>query len=149
MTQQNGLLIFLGKETHSETKSWKSTRIFDEKSYINNGKPWKSSRIFRVKPNVLIFFIFHLFSPFFFVFLNIFHFLHFSFFLFFTFFHLFFSFVLFFVQRIARDTLEMTPSLSHRECVGICATQRTTWTAEDKVRHYIGTQGKNCGCVKW
>ena len=23
------------------------------------------------------------------------------------------------------------------------------WTAEDKVRHCIGTQGKNCGCVKW
>ena len=25
---QNGLLIFLGKETHSETKSWKSSMIF-------------------------------------------------------------------------------------------------------------------------
>ena len=28
---QNGLLIFLGKETHSETKSWKSSRNFDQK----------------------------------------------------------------------------------------------------------------------
>ena len=28
---QNGLLIFLGKETHSETKSWKSSRILMKK----------------------------------------------------------------------------------------------------------------------
>ena len=28
---QNGLLIFLGKETHSETKSWKSSRILTKK----------------------------------------------------------------------------------------------------------------------
>ena len=66
ITPQNGLLIFLGKETHSEThmeivdnfdeksynnngKPWKSSRIFDEKNYNNNGKPWKSSRIFDEK----------------------------------------------------------------------------------------------------
>ena len=28
---QNGLLIFLGKQTHSETKSWKSYRILTKK----------------------------------------------------------------------------------------------------------------------
>ena len=31
ITPQNGLLIFLGKETHSETKSWKSSRILTKK----------------------------------------------------------------------------------------------------------------------
>ena len=51
---QNGLLIFPKKETHSETQSWKSSRMFDEKSYHDNGKLWKSSRILRVNP---IFFI--------------------------------------------------------------------------------------------
>ena len=62
LTPQNGLLIFLGKETHSETKSWKSSRIFNEKSYNNIGKPWKSSRILRVKPNFFIFSLFIIFS---------------------------------------------------------------------------------------
>ena len=28
---QNGLLIFLGKETHSEKKSWKSSKILTKK----------------------------------------------------------------------------------------------------------------------
>ena len=31
VTPQNGLLIFLGKETHSETKSWKSSRNLTKK----------------------------------------------------------------------------------------------------------------------
>ena len=81
---QNGLFIFLGKETHSETKSWKSSRILTKKSYKNNGKPWKSSRILRVNPNFFIFslfiifcfFRFFSFSSFFFIFF------HFSFFFF-------------------------------------------------------------------
>ena len=71
LTPQNGLLIFPGKETHSETKSWKSPRILTTKSYNNNGKSWKSSRILRVNP---FFSIFHF--SFFFIF---FHFLSFSF----------------------------------------------------------------------
>ena len=62
VTPQNGLLIFLCKETHSETKSWKSSRIFDEKSYNNNGKPWKSSRILCVNLNFFIFLSFSSFS---------------------------------------------------------------------------------------
>ena len=52
---QNGLLIVLGKETHSETKSWKSSTISTKQNYNNNGKPWKSSRILRVQPNFLFF----------------------------------------------------------------------------------------------
>ena len=55
VTTPNGLLIFLWKETHSETKIMEITEVFDEKSYNNDGKPWKSSRILRVKPNVFIF----------------------------------------------------------------------------------------------
>ena len=31
ITPQNGLLVFLGKETHSETKSWNSSRISTNK----------------------------------------------------------------------------------------------------------------------
>ena len=73
ISTQNGLLIFLGKETHSETQSW------------------KSSRILRVKPNCfifsLLFFIFFIFFIFLFL-----HFLSFSF----IFFHvLSFSFIVF------------------------------------------------------
>ena len=72
---------FLGKETHSETKSWKSSRISTKKSYNNNGKPWKSSRILRVKTIFSLFIFrflfqflyfscssFHSFSSFFFIF---------------------------------------------------------------------------------
>ena len=56
MTPQNGLLIFLRKETHSETKPWKSSRISTKKSYNNNnGKPKKLSMILRVNPNFFIF----------------------------------------------------------------------------------------------
>ena len=106
MTSQNGLLIFLGKETHSETKSCKSSRIFNEKSYNNNGKPWKSSRILRVNPMFSFFFFFNHFSPFF-LFFSFFHFFIFSIFRifscfpFFHFFHfshlfMFFSFSLLF-----------------------------------------------------
>ena len=94
VTTQNGLLIFLGKETHSETKSW------------------KSSRILRVNSNFFIFSFFHIFPFFhfssffisFFLFLSLsFFFCHFhSFsimfflsFFFFFFFCFFFSFVFF------------------------------------------------------
>ena len=85
MTPQNGLLIFIWKETHSETKSWKSSSILTN-SYNSNGKPWKSSRILRVNPNFLIFSFFHHFSAFFVFFIfslffifSFFHFLSFSF----------------------------------------------------------------------
>ena len=89
---QNGLLIFLGKETHSETKSWKIVEDFDEKSYNNNGKPWKSSRILRAKAKLLHFsFFFHHFSPFF-RFFPFFHFFLFHVFLFSLFFSQFFIF---------------------------------------------------------
>ena len=54
VTPQNGLLLFFGKETHSETKIMEIVEEFDKKSYNNNGKPWKSSRILRVKPNFFI-----------------------------------------------------------------------------------------------
>ena len=36
-TPQNGLLIFIGKETHSETKIMEIVKDFDENSFINNG----------------------------------------------------------------------------------------------------------------
>ena len=97
ITPKNGLLIFLGKETHSETKSWKSSRILTKKSYNNNGKPWKSSRILR---HFLLFFGFFsslhpppllLFFHFFFFFLII------SLFFFIFSCFLFFSFVSFFI----------------------------------------------------
>ena len=94
LTPKNGLLIFLWKETHSETKSWNSSRI-STTSYNNNGNPWKSSRILRVNPNLFIFLsLFHHLSPFLFVF---FFFLHFHFLILFIFsiFH-FSSFSLFF-----------------------------------------------------
>ena len=78
---QNGLLIFLWKETHSETKSW------------------KSSRILRVKPNVFIFLFFHHFSLFFHFFIFyifiFFIFLHFCFFFTFLNFDHFFDFFIF------------------------------------------------------
>ena len=91
ITPQNGLLIFLGKETHSETKSW------------------KSSRILRVNPNFfiflsffiifLLFFSFFIFSFFsFFHFFHLFHFFHFSFFHFFIFHFPSFSFIFFHVR---------------------------------------------------
>ena len=96
MRPQNGLLIFVGKETHSETKSWKSSKI-STKSYNNNGKPWKSSGILRVKPNFFIalhFFIFHFKNLLFFIFSCFFNFsFFFHFFIFFQFsffFHFFF-----------------------------------------------------------
>ena len=100
MTPQNGLLIFLGKETHSETKSWKSSRILTNKNYNDNGKPWKSSRILRVNPNFLIFLslfnIFLHFSHFFiFHFFILFHFISFSV-MFFVFLFLFLFLFLFF-----------------------------------------------------
>ena len=106
--QENGdlpkrVVDFPRKETHSETKSLKSSRIWTKKSNNNNsGKPWKSSRIFRVKPKLFIFSLFFIF--FIFSFLSFFHFssfflfffisIHFSSFLFiFLVFFLFFSFL--------------------------------------------------------
>ena len=83
------VIHFPGKETHSETKSWKSSRILT-KQYNNNGKPWKSSRILRVNPNFFIFrsflsflsifsfFFFHHFFIFFYFLSFSFHFLSFS-----------------------------------------------------------------------
>ena len=97
---QNGLLIFLQKETHSETKSGKSERISKKKSFNKNGKPWKSSRILRVQAKFPHFFVFfHHFSSFFrffslFSFFTIFHFFIFS--ISFMFFH-FLSFSLSFL----------------------------------------------------
>ena len=76
MTPQNELLVFLGKETHSETKSW------------------KSSRILRVSPNFFIFLSFFIiFSPF--LHLSIFSFFIFHFFHFIIFF--IFHFIIFFI----------------------------------------------------
>ena len=99
MRPQNGLLIFLGKETHTfRNKIMEIVEDFDEKSYNNNGKPWKSSRILRVNPTVFIFFHFLSFSDMFFHFLSFFYFFNFSIFslsfTFFTFFH-FLSFFIF------------------------------------------------------
>ena len=93
MRPPNGLFIFLGKKTHSETKSWKSSRILTEKVNNNNGKPWKSSRILRVIRNFFIIFQHFSFSFHFFIF----SFSNFSFsFIFFVFFNsLSFSFFLF------------------------------------------------------
>ena len=80
---QNGLLIFFGKETHSETKSSKSSRT-------STKKVMDIVRDLRVKPN---FFIFHCSSFLIFLFFNFFHFfVFFSFFLIFS----FFSFLYFF-----------------------------------------------------
>ena len=104
---QNGLLIFFWKKTHSETKSWKSSRISTKKSYNNNGKPWKSSRLLRVRPNFFIFLSFFIiflhffvvFSSFFliFPFFHFFHFFMFRFFFLFLFSSCFFIFLHFFV----------------------------------------------------
>ena len=97
MTPQNGLFIFLGKETHSETKSWKLSRISPKNSYNNNnGKPWKSLRILRVKPNFFIFHCSSFFSIFSFFFFFIFSFFHFFLFIFCFFIYFIFSFFLFF-----------------------------------------------------
>ena len=86
LTHPNGLLIFLWKETHSETKSWKSSRISTEKvtTTVNPGK----RRGFCVWSQISSF------SFFFHHFLHILHFLS-----FFHFFHFFicFSFCSFFI----------------------------------------------------
>ena len=79
-----------GKETHSETKLWKSFRIWTKKVTTVTAKPWKSSRILRVKPNFFIFSVFiiflHFSSSHFFIFLS-----------FLIFFVLFYSFSFFFL----------------------------------------------------
>ena len=88
---QNGLLIFLGKETHSETTSWKSSRILSKKvttTTVNFG----NRRGFCVWIQFFSFsFFFHHFSSFFLFFFifSFFHFYLFSFFHFFLFYHFF------------------------------------------------------------
>ena len=64
---QNGLLIFLGKETHSETKSWKSSRILTNKVTTTTVNP----------ANRLLFSFFHFFIFFIFSFCPIFQFSYF------------------------------------------------------------------------
>ena len=98
MRPQNGLLIFLWKETHSETKSWKSSRISTKKITTATVNPG-NRRDFACETNFLHFFIVHHFSSFFDFF--IFHF--FSFFPFFSFVYFFhFSFVFhFFISFIS------------------------------------------------
>ena len=91
ITPQNGLLIFLWKETHSETKSWKSSKILTKKvttTTVNHG----NRRGFSVW---ILCFHFSFFFHHFFIFLFSFIFFHFfSFFHFFNFFHfLSFSFI--------------------------------------------------------
>ena len=86
---------FLKEETHSETKTCKSSRILTKKSYNNNGKPWKSSRILRVNPFFHFSFFFHHFLHFF-VFFSFFHFFIFFIFSFFFFFQISFFFLFFF-----------------------------------------------------
>ena len=74
---QNGLLIFLWEETHSETKSWKSFRILTKKVTTTTVNPG-NRRGFACESN---FFIFFLFSSCFFIF-RFFFILSFSFFFF-------------------------------------------------------------------
>ena len=67
---QNGFLIFLGKETNSETQSWKSSRILTKQV---------TTTTVRVKPNFFIFSLCIIYRHFF----VFFHFFTFQFFLFF------------------------------------------------------------------
>ena len=84
ITSQNGLLIFLWKETHSETKSWKSSRILTKKVTTTTVN-LEIVEDFACESNFFHFLFFHHFSPFF----RFFHFFIFSFFPFFHFFHFF------------------------------------------------------------
>ena len=107
MRPQNGLLIFLLKETHSETKSWKSSRILTKKvttTTVNLG----NRRGFCVSIHFFIFSFFIIFLHFFRFF--IFSFLFFAFFIFCIFIHFlsfsgmfflffFFSFFFFFFKN--------------------------------------------------
>ena len=113
MTPQNGLLSFLCKETHSETKSWKSSRIlrvnpifhfsfffiiFLHFSFFSKKKRFFSffhylSFIFHFfNFSIFHFFMFFIFSFFF----SVFHFLSFSLSFFFLFHFLFFLSFMFF-----------------------------------------------------
>ena len=108
---QNGLLIFFGKETHSETKSWKIVEDFNEQSYNNQRETLEIVYDFASEAKISsIFFMFLHFSSGFSIFLQVFliflHFffiftfffiLFFLFFLFFSYFHFPFSFFSFFV----------------------------------------------------
>ena len=95
---QNGLLISLWKETHSETKSWNLSRILTKKVTTTTVKPGNRRGFLCVNPNFLIFLSFFIIFLHFFIFL----FFFFSFFLFsfshfFSFFDFFFRFFHFFI----------------------------------------------------
>ena len=82
LTTQNGLLIFLGKEIHSETKSSKSSRILTNKATTTTVNPGNRGG-FCGESKIHHFVIVHHFSSFVFRFFSSFFFLfhHFSFFI--------------------------------------------------------------------
>ena len=91
---QNGVLIFLGKETHSETKSWKSSRILTKKVTTTTVNPG-NRRGFCVSIQISSFFF--LFSSFFFIFSFFSSFFHFFICFQFFLFLIFFMFFIFFI----------------------------------------------------
>ena len=93
MTLPNWLLIFFGKETHSETQSWKSSRILTKKDTTTTVNPG-NRRGLRVKPNFFNFSLFIIFRHF--LFFSIYSFSFFQFFAFFSFSFIFFQFLSFF-----------------------------------------------------
>ena len=97
---QNGLLIFLGKETHSETKSWKSSRILSVNPFFHFSFFFSFFLIFHFLFFFIFFHFFICFSffSFFFIFSFVFHFFLFShlfIYFIFSFFSFFFSFISF------------------------------------------------------
>ena len=84
ITPQNGMLIFLAKETHSETKSWKSSRILTNKVTTTTVNPGN-------RRGFCVWIHFSIFLSFFIIFLYFFDFFH--FFIFSSFFHFFFFFL--------------------------------------------------------
>ena len=100
VTQQNGLLIFLGKETHSETKSWKSKNLTRKvtTTTVNLGIVEDfacESKLFHFLSFFIFFFIFSFSLFFFFHFFIFFIFSFFFLFSFFSIFHFSFSFIFF------------------------------------------------------
>ena len=97
VTTQNGLLIFLWKETQFRNKIMEIVEDFDEKKFQQQRlNPGNRRGLLRVNPFFLFSFFFHHFSPFFhFSFFTLFSCI-FSFFVFFMFLHfLSFSFIFF------------------------------------------------------
>ena len=82
---QNGLFIFLRKETHSETKSWKSSRILRLNPFFKNFVSFSFLSFFHFFQFFIFLHFLSFFSHSFFHFLSFFHFFNFSFF--FIFFH--------------------------------------------------------------